>query len=204
MTGSRLNRPVRPGFQNHDDTTYPSTSSKPPLQFTQSKVSINDIVRESSSSSSMAMATSFGQDKSAPHADQISNSSNASNARTLKRCVNVHARINVQRENWGGVNVQKRNFALYCQKINTYSAIGIICIYDGAVSMTQWGYNLMQKEKLNIESPGKEACFLHEVLTFLQMCYVLLSTLSQRGSAWMDVFLGQACCFYNQWIDGYL
>ncbi|CAH1422373.1 unnamed protein product [Lactuca virosa] len=99
-----------PTFEN--DTTYPSTSSSnPPLHFTQSKVSINDIVRESNSSSSMAMADSFGQHKLTPHVDRISNSSNASNARTLKRCVNVHARIKVLRENWDGFRGGALNFS---------------------------------------------------------------------------------------------
>ncbi|KAL4584151.1 hypothetical protein LXL04_008742 [Taraxacum kok-saghyz] len=77
--------------ESENDPTYPSTSNA--HHFTQSKVSINDIIRESDSSS---MPPSFSQTESVPHVDRIPN------ARTLKRCVNVHARIKVLRENWDG------------------------------------------------------------------------------------------------------
>ncbi|KAI3766970.1 hypothetical protein L2E82_17051 [Cichorium intybus] len=97
-------------FEN--DTPCPSTSNS--FHFTQSNVSINDIVRESRNQSciqepdSSSMAPSFGQTETVGIVDRNSNSTNA---RTLKRCVNVHARIKVLRENWDGFRGGSLNFS---------------------------------------------------------------------------------------------
>ncbi|KAJ0754911.1 putative chromatin regulator PHD family [Helianthus annuus] len=79
-----------------DDDNKPRLSSNT-KQVTSPEVSIHDIVRDSSEQRLKPQSTVDG--------------SNAPNARTLQRCLNVHSRIRVLRENWEGLRGGSVNFS---------------------------------------------------------------------------------------------
>ncbi|KAJ0818560.1 putative chromatin regulator PHD family [Helianthus annuus] len=79
-----------------DDDNKPRLSSNTE-QVTSPEVSIHDIVRDSSEQRLKPQSTVDG--------------SNAPNARTLQRCLNVHSRIRVLRENWEGLRGGSVNFS---------------------------------------------------------------------------------------------
>ncbi|KVI06478.1 Zinc finger, FYVE/PHD-type [Cynara cardunculus var. scolymus] len=97
-----------------DANICPSSSNK--VHFTSPQVSINDIVRETSMQyhepdTSSVVASSSQRELLAECSSTQPTVDCTSNARTLRRCLNVHARIKVLRENWEGFRGGSLNFS---------------------------------------------------------------------------------------------
>ncbi|KAL8250548.1 hypothetical protein R6Q59_034241 [Mikania micrantha] len=92
----------------------PSRSNR--KQFIRSDVSIFDIVRESSVCEPVTSFVPASVKQSETSGERLNTQatvarSNAPNARTLQRCINVHSRIRVLRENWDGFRGGSLNFS---------------------------------------------------------------------------------------------
>ncbi|KAK1433663.1 hypothetical protein QVD17_10577 [Tagetes erecta] len=88
-------------YYNSYDTNALSSKTE---RFTEPEVSIRDIVSESSTREPDVSLNTTSVNQSGSIGEQSTvDRSNAPNARTLQRCLNVHSRIRVLRENWGGL-----------------------------------------------------------------------------------------------------
>lgn len=93
-----------------------NSSSNNTVHFTRPEVSINDIARESGTQyhepDTSSVVASSGQWESVAECSTTQPTvDRTSNARTLQRCLNVHARIKILRENWDGFRGGSLNFS---------------------------------------------------------------------------------------------